>query len=95
MPSLKQYIKAGKSFFAQSMFNVQCLKQAKKIVLFLLPSEIFKSGGILSIFSLCKTSRALLPASQVVLATFPGKKTYAKRGFLTLKEAKLHEAEMG
>ena len=26
--------------------------------------------------------------------TAEGKKTYAKRGFLTLKEAKLHEAEM-
>ena len=49
---------------------------AENLVVFLLPKRAFISGGVMSIYSLCRTSRELLPGAQCVLATEPGRMTY-------------------
>lgn len=53
---------------------------SKKIIVFLIPPDKIVNGGVLSIFSICKESRALknIHGSEVVLATYPGYETYRK-----------------
>lgn len=54
-------------------------KNQKKLVVFLIPPEEQVSGGIMSIFSLCRESRTLLTKdTDVVISTFPGTKSYSK-----------------
>lgn len=61
----------------QDSYDLNELHNAKKLVVFLVPGKRIISGGILSIFSLCKTTRELYPDICSVITTFPGKKTYA------------------
>lgn len=50
------------------------------LIVFFITAEKTINGGILSIFSLCKTSRELesVHKSQVVISTFPGTQSYGK-----------------
>ncbi|MGH7158327.1 MAG: hypothetical protein ACREGD_04665 [Candidatus Saccharimonadales bacterium] len=52
----------------------------KRLVVFLVPPEKIVNGGVLSIFSICKESRAFrkIHRAEVVLATYPGYETYRK-----------------
>jgi len=52
----------------------------KRLVVFLVPPQKIVNGGILSIFSLCATSRSFVDIhkSEVMLATYPGFPTYNK-----------------
>jgi hypothetical protein len=52
----------------------------KRLIIFLIPPEKIVNGGILSIFSICKTSRQFqdIHKAHVVLATYPGTKSYKK-----------------
>lgn len=55
------------------------LKNHKKFVVFLIPPEEQVSGGIMSIFSLCRETRALLKKdTTVILSTFPGTASYKR-----------------
>lgn len=62
----------------QSRYPLNDLRQAKKIIIFLLPEYPMRSGGVLSIFNLCKMTRKSVQNAAVVLATFPSILTYAK-----------------
>ena len=54
------------------------LNSPKQLIVFVLPGEIVISGGILSIFSLCKYTKEILQNSDVLLVTEPGNLTYAQ-----------------
>ena len=54
------------------------LNSPKQLIVFVLPGEIVISGGILSIFSLCKYTKEILQDSDVLLVTEPGNLTYAQ-----------------
>lgn len=74
----KQFIDAVK---IQDAYDLTNLNNAKKLILFLIPSpdECVINGGIMSIFSLCETSREINPDATCIISTFPNKKyTYAK-----------------
>ena len=62
----------------QDNYDLTNLKNAKELVVFLTPGEMKMSGGVMSIFSLCETSRKLLPNSTCIISTFPNGITYAK-----------------
>ena len=65
----------------QDAYDLTNLNNAKKLILFLIPSpdECVINGGIMSIFSLCETSREINPDATCIISTFPNKKyTYAK-----------------
>lgn len=53
--------------------------ETRKLIIFFIPPEEFITGGIMSIFSLCKETRILLGnKADVFLCTFPGSKSYRK-----------------
>lgn len=60
----------------QDLLDLSKLKAAKRLVVFLTPSECKLNGGIMSIFSLCTFSRKIPTVDFCTLATFPGKVTY-------------------
>lgn len=65
----------------QDAYDLTELKNTKKLILFLIPSpdSAMINGGIMSIFSLCETSREINPDATCIISTFPNKKyTYAK-----------------
>lgn len=63
----------------QNLYDLNDLKKAKKIVVFLIPSDDCVTGGIISIFKLCHFTRELLSDSvSSIISTHPGRYTYAK-----------------
>ena len=71
-------IETEKAIKIQDNYDLTPLKLAKKMILFLTPSRIKINGGIMSIYSLCATSRKLNPNSLCILSTYPNDKyTYA------------------
>lgn len=56
------------------------MNTSERLIIFLIPPEKLVNGGILSIFSICKVSREFkdIHKSRVVLATYPGTKSYKK-----------------
>lgn len=75
---LRRRIQSLKARFEQNSFDLSFLYSAKKIIVFLLPPRSVVSGGILSIFNICGTTRKLMNDAAVVLATFPSFDTYTK-----------------
>lgn len=54
-------------------------EMTKNLIVFLVPPEKFTSGGIISIFSLCKETRLVCGAdTNVVIAAYPGTESYKK-----------------
>ena len=70
----------------QNGYDVSAIRQARSVVLFVLPGKECVSGGILSIFSLCRYTREILPDSAVVLVTEAGNKTYAEASWFHADE---------
>ena len=62
----------------QDNYDLTNLKNAKELIVFLTPGNMKMSGGVMSIFSLCETSRKLLPNSTCILSTYPNGITYTK-----------------
>jgi hypothetical protein len=56
------------------------MAKQRRLIVFLIPPEKLVNGGILSIFSICRESRAFesVHKAKVVLATYPGTKSYRK-----------------
>lgn len=70
------------------LFKAAKLNKSKNFIVFIVPQEIFISGGILSIFNIAKTSR-LFPEihhSDVILTTFPSSSTYLKNNLFRNNE---------
>lgn len=62
----------------QDNYDLSLLKKADKVILFFVPYNSQISGGVMSIFSICETSRELNPDWSCFISTYPGKYTYAK-----------------
>ena len=62
----------------QDNYDMSLLEKADKVILFFIPNNLKISGGIMSIFSICETSRELNPDWYCIISTNPGKYTYAK-----------------
>lgn len=68
----KKYIKI------QNKYNLLPLKKTEKLIVFLIPPVNGINGGIMSIFSLCETTRTIVKDAMCLIATYPGKMTYAR-----------------
>lgn len=62
----------------QNNYDKTELRNAKKLIVFLIPEKETVSGGLMSIFSLCKHSRLLVPEACTLVCTYPKRYTYAK-----------------
>lgn len=62
----------------QSRYSLYDVRQAKKLIVFLLPEHPVRSGGVLSIFNLFLMTKKIVRDATVVLATFPSFLTYSK-----------------
>lgn len=60
----------------QNRFNTSQIKNAKQLVVFILPHQMSVTGGILSIFNICKYTRKYYPYATCILSTPPGNETY-------------------
>ena len=74
-------IEHKKSIKIQDKYDLTSIKNAKKMILFLIPSpdSAMLNGGIMSIFSLCEMSRKINANTTCIISTPPHcKYTYAK-----------------
>ena len=77
-PRLKETIAAKK---IQDKYDLSVYINAEKVVVFIEVNAVI-CGGQISIFSLCKYSKAILePKVPVLMTTMPGKHTYAHNDF--------------
>lgn len=71
-------IETEEAIKVQNNYDLTPLKFAKKMVLFLTPSQVKICGGVMSIYSLCETSRELNQDSLTIISTYPNDEyTYA------------------
>src|SRR5574344_896774 len=71
-------IETEEAIKVQNSYDLTPLKLAKKLILFLTPSQVKICGGVLSIYSLCEASRELSLNSLCILSTYPNDEyTYA------------------
>ncbi len=62
----------------QDNYDLKTLREAKKLILFVVPASTKINGGIMSIYSLCETSRMLNPDSLCIISTYPNSRfTYS------------------
>lgn len=62
----------------QNKYDLAAIKNAQKTVVFLIPPINEVNGGLMSIFNLCAVSRQICRDAAVLIATIPGKTTYAR-----------------
>jgi glycosyltransferase involved in cell wall biosynthesis len=74
----KLFLKSTKARFIQNTYNLNSIKKAQKLVVFLVPGQIELLGGIMTIFQACKISKEVYPDALHLIATFPGYFTYEK-----------------
>jgi hypothetical protein len=74
------YLRGGnrKDVPVQDLYNLNNLKGAQRLVVFLVPSNDNVAGGVISIFKFCQITRELLSDSVAIICTHPGRYTYAK-----------------
>ncbi len=71
-------IETKKAIKIQNSYDLKPLRQTKKLILFLTPANIKICGGVMSIYSLCETSRKISSNSLCILSTYPNEKyTYS------------------
>lgn len=75
-----------KSIEIQNLYDLSELKNAKKIIVFLIPEMKKINGGIQSVFSICKYSREICQGSLSLISTIPGKYTYAENNLFKNNE---------
>lgn len=74
----KSKIETESAVKIQNNYDLTPLNLAKKLILFLIPSQVKICGGVLSIYSLCETSRNIVPDALCILSTYPNDEyTYA------------------
>ena len=72
-----------KSTIIQNKYNLSELKEAQKVILFLVSGKPVTNGGIMSVFSLCKYARMVNKDFFCLIATCFGKFTYTTHtGFM-------------
>lgn len=67
---------------------MRLMSKVDRLIIFFVPPEKIVNGGVMSIFSICKESRRFknLHHAEVVLATYPGTKSYKKNDLFTNDE---------
>ena len=71
-------IETEEAIKVQNSYDLTSLKLAKKMILFLTPSQVKICGGVMSIYSLCEASRELNQDSLTIISTYPNDEyTYA------------------
>lgn len=70
-----------KSIKVQDLYDLTALQQAQKLIVFLIPNIKMMTGGIQSIYSICKYSREICPDALCLISTYPGKFTYSHNDF--------------
>lgn len=78
-----------KSIIIQNNFDLSAMKSAKSMILFFIPSQDKGkiSGGLMSIFSLCKTSRKINSDTVCIISTYPNSQyTYAHNNYFSNNE---------
>lgn len=73
---LKKQQEHWASKLIQDTLDLSSLKVAKKVIVFLIPHNCKICGGVMSIFSLCQTSRDVVKEAFVTLVTYPNDLTY-------------------
>lgn len=61
----------------QNNYDLTLLRNASKLILFLVPPEVDITGGIMSIYSLYKCSREINTDALCLISTYPGPYTHA------------------
>ena len=74
----KFFKETAASIKVQDCYDLEPLKKAQKIILFLVPSKGKMSGGVMSIYSICEYTREINPDWFCLISTHPGKFTYAR-----------------
>lgn len=82
----QNFITQKKQIFTQNKYNLSDIRNAKDMILFLVPGSIKMNGGIMSIYSLCNVTRRLLPDKTVIISTTPGKYTYSENNTFSNNE---------
>ena len=72
----KEYDETKASKYIQDTLDLSVLQNSKKIIVFLTPAETKICGGVMSIFSLCQTTREICPNAFCTLSTYPNGNTY-------------------
>ena len=70
-----------KSIKEQDLYDLTALQQAQKLIVFLIPNIKMMTGGIQSIYSICKYTREICPDALCLISTHPGKFTYSHNDF--------------
>ena len=74
----REYEEIKTSKYIQDTLDLTELQNSKKIIVFLVPAGTKINGGIMSIFSLCKTTRDICQDACCFICTYPNGKTYVK-----------------
>lgn len=75
---VKKIIFQRKQKSLQNQYDLTNLQKAKKLSVFLIPGANVITGGIVSIFNMCKLSRELDSEMVSLVCTYPGNITYAR-----------------
>lgn len=66
-----------KFIIEQDKYDLSEIKNAKELIVLFIPNIKMITGGIQSIYSICKYSREICPNAVCVISTIPGKYTYS------------------
>lgn len=75
-----------KAITQQNNYDLTELKTAKELIIFFVPKIEMITGGILSIYSICKYSREICPNAMCLISTPPGNRTYSHNNYFNNEE---------
>lgn len=70
----------------QNLYDLSELQTTKELIVCFIPNIKMMTGGIQSIYSICKYSREICPQAQCLIATVPGKYTYSYNPYFKNEE---------
>lgn len=70
----------------QNLYDLSELQSTKELIVCFIPNIKMMTGGIQSIYSICKYSREICPQAQCLIATVPGKYTYSYNPYFKNEE---------
>lgn len=73
---IKDYRETKASRFLQDTLDLTVLQSSKKVIVFFVPGKAKTGGGVMSVYSLCETSRNIVRDAYCCLSTFPNGNTY-------------------
>lgn len=75
-----------KSIKEQNLYDLTALQSTKELIVCFIPNIKMMTGGIQSIYSICKYSREICPQAECLIATIPGKYTYSYNPYFKNEE---------